>query len=206
MRSPDSPAVKLPPVGSSFLRLGDSAIHFYYSAGEQARFAPQLQEALQRGQGVVLATAGDRHPLAAPGVLRPPRFPRQNNFLRLQVTADLRGCIASMMQAARALAERLGEVRVLADFDGLVASEAIFEIEAELSRQIRGLRLVLISQYDGNAFAAPITLEQFHTHALTVIGNIFYSENRNYTSPELYLRDRAHAAGKVAARAAGEGA
>ena len=95
---------------------------------------------------------------------------------------------------------------LLVDFDGLISSEKIFEVEADLHRRTRGLRMVVISQYDGNAIPAAITLEQFHTHGVTIIGNIFYSENRNYTSPELYLRDRAHAAGKLAARAAGKSA
>jgi hypothetical protein len=203
MRTASVPAVNLSPVGSSFLKPGDSAIHFYYSAAEQARFAPQLQEALERGLGVVLATAGDRHPLAG---LRPPRFRRTNNFLRLQITANLAGAVASIAQAATALAQRLPEVRLLADFDGLVSSEAIFEVEAGLARQTRGLRLVTISQYDGNAFSATVTLEQFHSHALTVIGNIFYSENRNFTSPDQYARERLHAAQKIVARAAGKSA
>ena len=154
----------------------------------------------------MLATAGDRHPLTAAGVLRPPRFPRQNNFLRLQVTANLRATVGSIVQAVSALAQRLPEVRLLADFDGLVTSDAIFDVEADLSRQTRGLRLVAIHQYDGNAFPATVTLEQFRTHALTVIGNVFYSENRDFTSPEQYARERTRAAERVVARAAGKSA
>ena len=205
MKTP-SPELKLSPLGSSFLKAGDTAIHFYYSVAEQTRFAPQLQEALERGMGLVLASAGDRHPLLTLGALRPPRFPRQNNFLRLQVTPNLQRTIASIAQATAALGQRLPEVRLLADFDGLVASEAIFDVEAELSRQTRGLRVLTISQYDGNAFPAPITIEQFQTHALTVVGNVFYSENRSFVAPEQYARERTRAALKASARAAGKSA
>ena len=53
---------------------------------------------------------------------------------------------------------------------------------------------------------ATVTLEQFRTHALTVIGNVFYSENRDFTSPEQYARERTRAAERVVARAAGKSA
>ena len=201
-----SPAVTPSALGASFLKPGDTAIHFYYSAAEQARFAPHLQEALERGFGIVLATAGDHHPLAAAGALRPPRLSRQNNILRLQVTANLRRTVTSVAQAVNALAQRLPEVRLLADFDGLVSSEAIFDVEADLSRQTRGLRVIVVTQYDGNAFPAAITLEQFRSHAITVIGNIFYSENRNCISPEQYALERSRVAERVVARAAGKSA
>ena len=154
----------------------------------------------------MLATAGDRHPLSAAAALRPPRLLRQNKVLRLQVTANLGRTVTSVAQAVSALAQRLPEVRLLADFDGLVSSEAIFEVEADLSRQTRGLRLITVTQYDGNAFPAAITLEQFRSHAVTVIGNIFYSENRHCISPEQYAYERSRAAGHVVARAAGKSA
>jgi hypothetical protein len=184
------PAPRFLSVGHNFLKAGDTAIHFYYSPAEQCRFAGYLQEALDRGAGVIVATAGENHPLLLSGVLRPPRLARHNNFTRLRVTADLRGTVGSLGQAAAALAQRFPELRMLVDFDGLVSSENIFEVEADLHRRTRGLRLVVVSQYDGNALPAAITLEQFQTHGVTIVGNIFYSENRNITAPDQYARTR----------------
>src|SRR5438067_8389956 len=181
---------KLSPVGASFLKPGDTAIHFYYSENEQGRFASLLQDALNRGVGVVVASVGERHPLLN-GALHAPRFPRQRNLVRLQVTPDLRDSIASATQAVNSFLQRGSEVRLLIDFDGLVSSESIFDIEAELGRSIRNLRVLTVSQYDGNAFPASVTIEQFQTHALTVVGNIFYSENRKHITPEEYVARRA---------------
>jgi hypothetical protein len=100
--------------------------------------------------------------------------------------------------------KRTGEARVLVDFAGIVSHEGIFEVEAALHAAVEGMRLITISQYDGNAFPAGITLEQFQTHALTVVGNVFYSENRKFIKPEAYLRTRI-ARARSAVRAAGIG-
>lgn len=195
----DSPSI-LPVLGSGFLKPGENVIHFYYSGAEQARFTPFLQEGLEHGMGVVIAGVGDHHPALMPGV-RAPRLQRRRNLLRLQVTQNLRASIATVTQAASALLAWTREVRIVVDFDGMVSRESIFENEAELSQALRGKRVTVISQYDGNAFPAAITMEQFQTHAVTVVGNAFYSENRNYVAPEEYLRARrrkTHAAARVA--------
>lgn len=192
---------KLPALGTAFLKPGDNVIHFYYSEAEQLRFASFLQEGFDHGAGVIVAGVGDHHPLLSRGV-RVPRLQRKRNLLRLQVTADLHATIATLAHAAGALLQRQREVRIAVDFDGLVSTEAIFENEAELSQALAGKRIILISQYDGNAFPAPVTMEQFQTHALTLVGNAFYSENRSRVAPEEYLRTRRRKAQVAAAAAA----
>lgn len=192
---------KLPSLGTAFLKPGDNVIHFYYSEAEQLRFASFLQDGLDHGVGIIVAGAGERHPLLHRAV-HAPRLQRRRNFLRLQVTPNLHSTISILAHAAVALLQREREVRLVVDFDGLVSTEAIFENEAELSEALRGKRIIAISQYDGNVFPAPVTMEQFHTHALTLIGNAFYSENRSCVSPEEYLRNRRRKA-QVAAAAAG---
>lgn len=193
---------KLPALGTAFLKPGDNVIHFYYSEAEQLRFSSFLQDGLDHGVGIIVAGVGERHPLLHRGI-RAPRLQRRRNLLRLQVTPNLHSTIANLAHAAATLLQRTREVRLVADFDGLVSTEAIFENEAELSESLRGKRVVAISQYDGNAFPAPVTMEQFHTHALTLVGNAFYSENRSCIAPEEYLRNRRRKAQVAAAAAAG---
>ena len=108
---------KLSPVGASFLKPGDTAIHFYYSENEQGRFASLLQDALDRGIGVIVASVGERHPLL--NALHAPRFPRQRNLEHLQVTPDLCGSIASSAQEVNAFLQRGIEVRLLGRWLGL---------------------------------------------------------------------------------------
>ncbi|HZU22374.1 MAG TPA: hypothetical protein VE998_06040, partial [Terriglobales bacterium] len=75
---------KPPALGSAFLKPGDNVIHFYYSEAEQLRFSSYLQEGFERGLGIIVAGAGDRHPLLSRAV-KPPRLQRRRNLLRLQV-------------------------------------------------------------------------------------------------------------------------
>ena len=196
-----TPLPKLPALGTAFLKPGDNVIHFYYSEAEQLRFSSFLQEGLDRGAGVIIAGVGERHPLLNHGI-RLPRLQRKRNLLRLQVTPNLHATIATLAHGAAALLQRAREVRMAVDFDGLVSTEAIFENEAELSQALRGKRIIAISQYDGNAFPAPVTMEQFQTHALTLVGNAFYSENRSCVAPEEYLRIRRRKAQVAVAAAA----
>jgi hypothetical protein len=133
--------------------------------------------------------------------LRQPRLQRRHNLLRLQVTPNLHSTIASLEHAASALLQRTREVRIVIDFDGLVSTEAILENEAELNEALRRKRAVVISQYDGNACPATATVEQFHIHALTLIGDAFYSENRSWVAPSEYLRSRRKSQAAVAAAA-----
>jgi DUF917 family protein len=114
--------------------------------------------------------------------------------------------MASLAHAATALLQRTREVRLAVDFDGLVSTEAIFENEAELAQAVLGKLAIVVSQYDGNAFPAPVTMEQFHTHALTLVGNAFYSENRSCVSPTEYLRTRRSNQRAAAAAVAGSAA
>jgi hypothetical protein len=194
---------KLSALGTAFLKPGDNAIHFYYSEAEQLRFSSFLQSGFNDGQGIIVAGVGGRHPLLSQAV-KTPRLHRKRNFLRLQVTANLHATISTVADAATALLQRTRELRIAVDFDGLVSTEAIFENEAKLSEAFRGKRAIVISQYDGNAFPAPVTMEQFKTHAVTVIGNAFYLENRNRVAPEEYLlirQRKAHVAAAAAAAA-----
>jgi hypothetical protein len=194
---------RLPALGAAFLKTGDNVINFYYSEAEQLRFSGFLQEGLDRGSGVIIAGVGERHPLLTHGVHQP-RLQRRRNMLRLQVTPNLHSSIASLEQAAAALLQRTREIRIVVDFDGLVSSDAIFENEAQLNEALRHKRAVVISQYDGNALPAPITMEQFETHALTLIGDAFFSENRNWVAPSEYLQTRRRKSQvAVAAAAAG---
>jgi len=196
-----TPLPKLPALGTAFLKPGDNAIHFYYSEAEQLRFASFLQEGFDRGAGVIVAGVGEHHPLLSRGV-RVPRLKRTRSLLRLQVTADLHATVATLAHAAGALLQRHREVRIAVDFDGLVSSEAIFENEAELSQALSGQRVIVVSQYDGHAFPAAITMEQFQTHAVTLVGNAFYSENRSGVAAEEYLRTRRRKAQVAAAATA----
>ena len=191
----------LPALGSAFLKPGDNVINFYYSESEQLRFSTFLQEGLDRGYGVIVAGVGERHPLLTHTAYQS-RLQRRRNMLRLQVTPNLHSTIASLEQAALALLQRVSDIRIAVDFDGLVSTEAIFENEAELNDALRVKRAVVISQYDGNAFPASVTMEQFQTHALTLVGDAFFSENQKWVSPGEYLRTRRKSQVAMAAAAA----
>ncbi len=172
------------------LEPGSAVIHFYYNPSERLRLLGFLLEGISRGHGVVLATTHDgyeelRRGLAALGVSGSTRV------TRIAIVPDIPRTIQSIADAARLAARKSGKVRVLADFDGIIGKESIFELEAALASALEGLNLICVSQYDGNGFDASVTIEQFRSHALCIMGNAFYHENRNFTPPDSYYRKRA---------------
>ncbi len=172
------------------LEPGSAVIHFYYSPSERIRLLSFLLEGLSRGQGVVLATTHEgyeelRRGLATLGMSGSTRV------IRVAITPDLPRTIQSIADATRLAARRSGKVRVLADFDGMIGKESIFELEAALASALESLNVVYVTQYDGNGFDASVTIEQFRSHALCIMGNAFYHENRNFTPPDSYYRKRA---------------
>jgi hypothetical protein len=187
---------KFPDFGNNFTTSGSSVIHFYYSPQEQLRFARFLTEGLALGHGVILA--------ATTAVL--PKFITQIKQARVRVmgtglrhvalTADLPASIASLTSAVREEALRHRQTRLLVDFSSLVSHEQVFEVEADLSSSFAGLKLIAITQYDGNAVNAPVTVAQFSTHSIAIVGDAFYYENRKSTPPEQYIRKRAAAGAK----------
>ncbi len=184
---------RLPNFGANYLQPGCSVIHFYYSATEQVRFVPFIAEGLRLGQTVVLAAPADLIP-SFTGSLNLPGFRRRNGELQqVLLTPDISSCLAVLVQAVKEAAIGSGLVRLLADFSGLVAHEDVFDVEATLSSSLHGLRLMSITQYDGNVVSAPVTVEQFKTHSLAIVGDAFYYENRRHISPEAYIRKRAAA-------------
>ncbi len=191
---------QLPHFGDDFLQSGSSVIHFYYSRQEQLRFEEFLNEGLRQGCGVVLAATPDV--LARFAGVRAPRFTRRRGELRrVELGTELGELNTSIEVLVQAIHEELLErskVRVLADFASLVTQDDVFEVEADLSSALHGLPVIMVTQYDGNAVSAPITLEQFKTHSLAVVGNAFYYENRHSIPPEQYYRKR-----RAVARAAG---
>ncbi|MBV9609618.1 MAG: hypothetical protein JO187_08680 [Acidobacteria bacterium] len=164
-------------------------IHFYYSAEERRRFAGFLAEGISGGDAVVLACTRDGHGALA-DALQSHRIARNDRRLpRVDVLPDIAATAASIAQSVRAACRaRKLRTRLLADFGQTAGPETIFEIEGLLSSALRGLNVVSITQYHGRTFAASATLEQFHTHALAIVGNAICKENRNYIPPEHYLR------------------
>ena len=169
---------------------GSAVIHFYYDRSERLRLLGFLLEGVSRGQGLVLASTHEgyeelRHGLATLGVSGSARV------LRVVITPDIPRTVESIADATRLAARKFGKVRVLADFDGMIGKESIFELEAALASALEGLNVIYVTQYDGNGFDASVTIEQFRSHALCIMGNAFYHENRNFTPPDSYLRKRA---------------
>jgi MEDS: MEthanogen/methylotroph, DcmR Sensory domain len=169
---------------------GSAVIHFYYDRSERLRLLGFLWEGISRGQGVVLASTHEgyeelRRGLETLGVSGSARV------IRVAITPDIRRTIDSIADATRLAARKFGKARVLADFDGMIGKESIFELEAALASALEGLNVIYVSQYDGNGFDASVTLEQFRSHALCIMGNAFYHENRNFTPPDSYFRKRA---------------
>ncbi|HZQ91992.1 MAG TPA: hypothetical protein VFA60_09385 [Terriglobales bacterium] len=187
-------AAKLPFFGGNFLAPGNSVIHFYFTEQERLRFVPFLAGALRGGRGAVLAApAGALDALSAELCKSRPGN-RQPHFQQVEITADLPDSLRALLAAVRQQVARSGTARVLIDFAGLVTHEGVFEVEADLSSSFRELRLTHVTQYDGNSVSATVTLEQFKTHSLAVVGDAFYYENRRHISPEVYFRRRATAA------------
>ena len=169
---------------------GSAVIHFYYNTSERLRLLSFLLEGVSRGQGVVLAATHEGYEDLRRG-LQTLGLGVTARLNRVAVGADVRGTILAIADAARLAERRAGSVRVLADFGSMIGKESIFELEAALASALEGLNVVYVTQYDGNGFDASVTIEQFRSHALCIMGNAFYHENRNFTPPNSYYRKRA---------------
>jgi hypothetical protein len=152
-----------------------------------------LLDGLAHRDVAVLACAKDAYGALASGLEMLGLRRSRHDLIKIEITTDLRTSIDSIAAVIR---EALGRNhryfgRVLCDFGSMIGQEAIFETEGSLNSALKGLDLVSVTQYDGRCFGAPVTLEQFQTHALAIVGNAFYRENRHYTPPEAYYRKRA---------------
>ena len=182
---------RIPDFGGNYLQPGCSVIHFYYSATERMRFAPFLAEGLLLRQAAVIAgsqnfldqvldrvkPADGRRRI---GAIEPLILQRSTN-------------VASVTRAVQKTASN-GLVRILADFSSIASD--VFEIEAALSAALTGLKLMKVTQYDGASIPAPVAVEQFKTHSMTIVGDAFYYENRDHIPPEAYFRKRAAGVGR----------
>lgn len=168
-------------------------IHFYYTKPEQQRLLGFLLEGAARGEGVVMACTADACEALSSGLQMLGVRLAERDITRVEITPDLRTSVDTVVAAAKdALGRSHGHLgRVLCDFGSMIGQETIFELEGSLNLALAGLDLVLVTQYDGRGFGAPITIEQFQTHALAIVGTAFFRENRHYTPPEAYLRQRA---------------
>lgn len=169
---------------------GSAVIHFYYNTSERLRLINFLLEGAKRGQGIVLATTPEGYEQLRRGLETLGLSPTAR-LQRVAITPDIRAAILAIGDAALQAGRRGGSVRILADFDGIIGKESIFELEATLASALEGVDAIYVTQYDGNGFDASVTIEQFRSHALCIMGNAFYHENRNFTPPNSYFRKRA---------------
>ena len=170
---------------------GSAVVHFYYNPAERLRLASFLLEGLSYGDGAVLACTRDGYQELRGSLERIGLVGRDSGILRVEVSPVLTGVIQAIGDAVRISNRKHPRVRVLADFDAIVGKESIFELEAALAGALSGLNVVCVTQYDGNSFDASVTIEQFRSHALCIMGNAFYHENRDFTPPDRYYRRRA---------------
>jgi hypothetical protein len=176
---------------------GSCVIHFYYSPAERQRFAGFLLDGFVAGEVVVLACTRAGYEAMADGLEMVGIRGAESGLVHVEITPDLRVSIGRIAEAIdRAIKLRNRRVRLLADFGSMVSQELIFELEGALSSALANFDVVSVTQYDGRDFAASITIEQFRTHALAIVGNALYQENKKYTSPETYFRKRAAAVAK----------
>ncbi len=173
------------------LKPSSAVVHFYYNPAERLRLTPFLLEGVHCGDGAVLACTREGYDNLRPGLERMDLVRRDGGILWVEVTPVLANVIQTLSDAVRIAARKHTQVRVLADFDAIVGKESIFELEAALASSFAGLDVVWVTQYDGNSFDASVTLEQFRSHALCIMGNAFYHENRDFTPPDSYYRRRA---------------
>ncbi|HYB76775.1 MAG TPA: hypothetical protein VEE85_01115 [Candidatus Bathyarchaeia archaeon] len=166
--------------------LGARGIHFYYTKPEQQRLLGFLLEGIARYEGVVLACAGEVSESLSDGLEMLGVRRSQPEITRVEITSNVRASMASIAAAARNSlgGERGSCCRVLCDFGSMIGQEAVFEVESVLHSFLSGLNLVSVTQYDGRGFGAPITMEQFQTHALAIVGSAFFCGNR-YCAPLL---------------------
>ena len=184
---------RIPDFGDNYLQPGCSVIHFYYSGAERMRFAPFLAEGLLLRQAAVIAGSQEFVDEVLSRV-KPADGRRRIGAVEVMVLRPGDDCVASLSRAVQKAAAASGMVRVLADFSAIATD--IFAVEAALSSAFAGLRLMKVTQYDGASVPAPIAVEQFKTHSLTVVGDAFYYENHDHISPDAYLRRRAAGAGR----------
>jgi hypothetical protein len=184
---------RIPDFGGNYLQSGCSVIHFYYSAAERMRFAAFLAEGLLLRQAAVIAGSQNFLDQVLDRVKPADGRRRIGAIESLVLQRPVADGVASLTRAVQKTASS-GLVRVLADFSSLATN--VFEIEAALSSAFAGLKLMKVTQYDGASIPAPVAVEQFKTHSLTVVGDAFYYENRDYVSPEAYFRKRAAGAGR----------
>lgn len=178
-------------IASASLPRGSAVVHFYYSPDEQRRFVSFVRDGVLAGEGVVLGCSRATYETLAPALGPSAVGSLPANLTRVEVTSELTCCVASIVETVHEVSRHRRWIRVLADFDAVTPIERIFELEATLSTALRDLPVITLTQYDGHAVPARIAIEQFRTHALTVVGNVLYNENRNYTSPEQYFHKRA---------------
>jgi hypothetical protein len=177
---------------------GSCVIHFYYTQAEQQRLLGFLMDGVVCRDGVVMACTQDTCETLSGGLEMLGVCRAEHKIVQVEITSDLQTSIAKVAAAARNAVGhnhcRFG--RVLCDFGSMIAQEAIFELEGSLNCALDKLELISVTQYNGRGFGAPITIEQFQTHALAIVGSAFFRENRHYTSPEAYFRKRAVGARK----------
>ena len=186
---------RMPDFGGNYLQPGCSVIHFYYSDSERLRFASFLAEGLLLRQAAVIA--GPEEFVSLTTTLARPSDGRRRIGPIEQVVLHrpVHESIAALSSAIQQAAKQAAVVRMVADFSSWAGSN-IFEIEAAVSAACGGLQLMKVTQYDGSSVPAPVEVEQFKTHSLTIVGDAFYYENRDYISPEAYFLKRAAGAGR----------
>ncbi len=173
--------------------VGGCVIHFYYTKAEQQRLLGFLLEGAARREAVVMACAENASVALSDGLEMLGVRRAEHEIIKVEITSNVRASIDAIAAAAK---DALGRGhrycgRVLCDFGSMIGQEAIVELEGALNSALAGPNLVLVTQYDGRGFGAPITIEQFPTHALAIVGNAFFCENRHRAPPEAYLRKRA---------------
>ena len=178
-------------VDSFALEPGSAVIHFYYSPSERLRLLGFLLEGISRGHGVVLATTHEGYEELRRGLESLGVTGMGTRMHRVAITPDIPRTIATIADVTRMAARKAARVRVLADFGGMIGKESIFELEGALATALERLNVIYVTQYDGNGFDASVTIEQFRSHALCIMGNAFFHENRNFTPPDSYYRKRA---------------
>jgi len=185
-------------VGGYRVPVGSSAIHFYYTKPEQQRLLGFLIEGVARHEKVFIASAENASEALSDGLEMLGVRQSEQEMTRLEITSNLR---TSLSVIANSVRNTLGRdqrscVRLLCDFGLMIGQEAISELENSLHSGLAGLDLVAVTQYDGRGFGTPITIEQFHNHALAIVGSAFFHQNRYCSSPEAYRHKRVTAGRK----------
>jgi hypothetical protein len=178
------------------LPLGSSVIHFYYTPTERKRMLSFLLEGINNREGVVLACTKEGYDELGPAIGAIGLGSPGSGLMQVEISPDLPASIRSISHATRLALRDRPRGRMLADFGSMVGKESIFKLESALASALGQLKIVSVLQYDGTVFDASVTIEQFRTHALAIMGNAFYHENLNFTSADAYYRRRAAGARK----------